>query len=579
MAILNSVFSFLGSVPAQIAPSIVAPGKMWHLLILNVFSFVADYGWRIVVFTVLLKLILSPLDFYQRYKMNKNQKITERLKPTMEKLQKQYAGDKQAFSQKQMELNRKEGYSYFSSCLPMIVTIVIFITLWISMQTIAEYMTFKEYATMYDEYSYVQMQIEGKERPDKAEEEKEEDYDYYARNEQYKIKLNEIVAPYKAEKEKYEAQIKPFDDKIKEIDKQLADKELSKEEKNKLKAEKKALEDERKPIAADLKAATTAFDDANNISMRIGQDVIYQMYYYGIDDGFADKLKENADYAKILPDDFKVTRNGKKTDKVQASFLWIQNIWAPDVPWGDKAILDYDSFKTGIDDYYYADTNGIKDGSTLSAMRSKVAYNEVMGKLLSDKTHSRTNGYLILPILVVTLSLGSQLLSSMQQKRAGQVNNKGGVATSMKVMMVIMPIMMAVFALQYASIFALYMVVNSATTLFFNLTFTGIIKLIDYRRRNRQYGITTGSVRTIKSGAGSPIIHYVKGANPNAGAKEVAPVPVADNIKGGIKGEDVRGKDKKNKKQAQARPALRGGRPDPNDLMNVDMSSKNSKKK
>lgn len=59
--------------------------------------------------------------------MHKNQKITERLKPTMEKIQKQYGDNKQAFSQKQMELNRKEGYSYFSACLPMIVTLVVFI--------------------------------------------------------------------------------------------------------------------------------------------------------------------------------------------------------------------------------------------------------------------------------------------------------------------------------------------------------------------------------------------------------------------------------------------------------------------
>ena len=158
MAFLNTITALIGQATA-IAPNIVAPGKMWHLLILNVFDFVADYGWRIVLFTVLLKLILSPLDFFQRYKLNKNQKITERLKPTLEKLQKQYGDDKQAFSQKQMELNRKEGYSYFSSCLPMIVTLVVFITLWLSMQTVAQYMTFKEYITMYDEYTYATEQI------------------------------------------------------------------------------------------------------------------------------------------------------------------------------------------------------------------------------------------------------------------------------------------------------------------------------------------------------------------------------------------------------------------------------------
>ena len=109
MALLNSLFSFLGATATAITPSVAAPGSMWHLLILKSFAFVADYGWRIVVFTVLLKLVISPLDFYQRYKLQKNQKITERLKPTMEKIQKQYGHDKQAFSHKHLELNRKEG--------------------------------------------------------------------------------------------------------------------------------------------------------------------------------------------------------------------------------------------------------------------------------------------------------------------------------------------------------------------------------------------------------------------------------------------------------------------------------------
>ncbi|MDE7164877.1 MAG: YidC/Oxa1 family membrane protein insertase [Clostridiales bacterium] len=491
MAVLNSVFAFLGAVPTSITPSVAAPGSMWHLLILNVFAFVADYGWRIVVFTLLLKLVLSPLDFYQRYKMHKNQKITERLKPTMEKIQKQYGGDKQAFSQKQMELNRKEGYSYFSSCLPMIVTMVVFITLWISMQTIAEYMTFKEYTTMYDEYRYVRCQIYD---PDEAHE--------------------------------------------------------------------------------DLTEAQCAQYDA--IAVRVGQDVVYQMYYYGLDEGYTQKLLDNAEYKAVIPKGFTVMREGTSSvSKVQKSFLWIKNIWAPDVPWGDRAILDWDTFYKSVDDYKDADTSKVPTGEHTKAFNAKM-YNEVMGKLLNDKTASRTNGYLILPILVVLLSLGSQILTMVQQKRAGQVNAQGGTATTMKVMMVIMPIMMAVFALQYASIFALYMVMNSATTLFFNALFSGIIKLMDNRKRNRKYGIVSGSTRS--AAKSSPIIHYVKGANPNAGAKESALDTIADATSVGDAGDGGNGKKSKKAKASRAAVVQRGGRPDPNDLMGVDMSKNNRKK-
>ncbi len=464
MAFLNSIVSFLG-VFAEVTPNIAAPNKMWHLLILNVFDFIADYGWRIVVFTLLLKLVLSPLDFYQRYKMNKNQKITERLKPTMEKIQKQYGDNKQAFSQKQMELNRKEGYSYFSSCLPMIVTLVVFITLWASMTTVAQYMTLKQYTTMYDEYQIVSQQV------------KEQTGD-------------------------------------------------------------------------DAKAESA------------GQDVVYKLYYDGIDGEFVEEMREK--YG--LSEAFEL----EPADKVKASFLWIDNIWAPDVPWGNQTILSWSTFEKSIDKYKKPERNGLDDEQR-EACLNKEMYERVMAKLLNDDGKRKQNGYLILPIFVVLLSVASQLISMFQQKKAGQVNAKGGAATSMKVMMFIMPVMMAVFAIQYASIFTLYMVTNSAVTLFFNFAFTGIIKLIDKRRHSRNYGISTGSTRTAAaSGKASPIIHYVKGANPDAGKREApSPVSSADSAAG-----------RKDKKQKTAAPAVkRGGRPDPNDLMNYDMTAQNKKKK
>ena len=106
-----AVLSFL-----SLAETLKTPGGIpWEWLIVKVFDFVVNYGWRIVLFTVLLKVVLLPLDIYQKHCMRKNQRITERLKPEMEKLQKAYGHDKQAFAQKQMELNKREGFSYFSS--------------------------------------------------------------------------------------------------------------------------------------------------------------------------------------------------------------------------------------------------------------------------------------------------------------------------------------------------------------------------------------------------------------------------------------------------------------------------------
>ena len=134
------------------ASAVAEPTGLWEWLILHVFNFVGNYGWRVLLFTLCLKLLLSPLDIYQRYKARKNQKITERIKPELDKLKKQYP-DPQVFQQKQAMLQKKEGISYFSACLPAIATLVIFITLLTGLNNISAYMNFKEYKDYYDLYN------------------------------------------------------------------------------------------------------------------------------------------------------------------------------------------------------------------------------------------------------------------------------------------------------------------------------------------------------------------------------------------------------------------------------------------
>ena len=56
----------------------------------------------VVLFTVLLKLITLPFDIISRVQTRKNSLIMERMRPELEKLQKQYANDKQLYQQKMM---------------------------------------------------------------------------------------------------------------------------------------------------------------------------------------------------------------------------------------------------------------------------------------------------------------------------------------------------------------------------------------------------------------------------------------------------------------------------------------------
>ena len=96
-------------------------------------SIIGSYGWSMILFTLLVKLIILPLD----YKSRKGMRGMTRLQPEMAKLQKKYANDKEKLNQKTAELYRREGVSPMSGCLPMIVSMVVLWFMWSAMRLVA----------------------------------------------------------------------------------------------------------------------------------------------------------------------------------------------------------------------------------------------------------------------------------------------------------------------------------------------------------------------------------------------------------------------------------------------------------
>lgn len=74
---------------------------------------IGNYGWSMVIFTLLFKLIIMPLN----YKSRKSMRRMSNLQPQMTKLQKKYENDKEKLNQKMSELYRKEGVNPMSGCL------------------------------------------------------------------------------------------------------------------------------------------------------------------------------------------------------------------------------------------------------------------------------------------------------------------------------------------------------------------------------------------------------------------------------------------------------------------------------
>ncbi len=81
-------------------------------------SWAGSWGLAMIIFTILIRLILTPLDIKSRVSMRKTQKLA----PQQQALQKKYANDKEKLNQKMAELYKKEHINPLSSCLPLLLT-------------------------------------------------------------------------------------------------------------------------------------------------------------------------------------------------------------------------------------------------------------------------------------------------------------------------------------------------------------------------------------------------------------------------------------------------------------------------
>jgi len=83
---------------------------------------IGNWGWAIVLFTLLVKLVLFPLSYKGMMSM---QKLKD-LAPQMKELKEKYGKDPQKMNMKMMELYKKHGANPMGGCLPMILQIPIF---------------------------------------------------------------------------------------------------------------------------------------------------------------------------------------------------------------------------------------------------------------------------------------------------------------------------------------------------------------------------------------------------------------------------------------------------------------------
>ena len=111
--------------------AVIAQPMFW--LLDRIHSFVGNWGWAIIIFTILLKLALFPLSAASYKSMAGMRKLG----PRIQALKDRYGDDKQRMQQAMMEMYRKEKINPLGGCLPILVQIPFFIALyWVLLESV-----------------------------------------------------------------------------------------------------------------------------------------------------------------------------------------------------------------------------------------------------------------------------------------------------------------------------------------------------------------------------------------------------------------------------------------------------------
>lgn len=139
-----------------LAITLTKPNGFWPNIIFGMENGVKNYALALILVTIIIKLIMVPFDFVNKYTSKKSARKQAEMKPELDKINAKYANDKNALNQKTMECYKSHNYNVMGTCLGMLVylvfTMVVFWTLFSSLNNISYYKIGDQFMQVRQEY-------------------------------------------------------------------------------------------------------------------------------------------------------------------------------------------------------------------------------------------------------------------------------------------------------------------------------------------------------------------------------------------------------------------------------------------
>ena len=417
--------------------TLTPPKGMWESILSAFKNGTGSYVWAVILIALIVRVVFSVVDVVNKKITMKNTAIQEKMKPELEAIQKKYGHDKTLMQQKQNEVYRKYQFNMMGSCFPMLIMtilqLVVFMTLWTGLQSVANYNIAEKYNNMKSVYTSVITLNE------------DDDFknfvvDYYQDGDSISAALStneEGVQILKVE-------ISNPDDNAPDVREfALAKTELSNKEIYELLLKYVIVPE----------AETT--DPADPDAPAEGETIVGLEEESGEGDGeqqtppateptitYVDTGINNV--VKVLAESI----SSQYYLDNQEGFLWIDNVYKPDAP--QTSLFTEREIKRYMSGFYTEEEKALEKEHDYEGKIFNYVVNEGVGKQNLGK-----NGYYILTIIAAAASFLSMWLSNKLMNK-----NKPVDPTQKKFKMTyfIMPVIFAIFTMSYTSLFAIYII-------------------------------------------------------------------------------------------------------------------------
>ena len=433
-------------------------------------------GLGIIVFTLILKLITLPFDIISRVSTKKNGVMMEKMRPELERLQRQYANNKDLYQRKMQDLYKKNGYSPFSACLPTLLNLVIFIVVIGQFSTYSNYANYGVFCNMSVAYEQA---IENYNETAGAE--------YIIVDEEAGKKYLNLQLFLDSD-HAYASEFKTYG--FENIDwsngsaKPIVNASVSQTTLKRLYEE--IAKGQENCVFPNQYMVSNKAEDQENV--HIWYEESTNTYHLGGKGAEFINIIGNAvleSYANLYVNDVIKLAGSEAAAKVfrdtELSFLWVKNIWSQDLPWEHPIKASFSEYNIVKSSGCFATCSASCSGTDNSVSDLAEAHYLALTRcLVEEKT--QPNGYLILVILSIGVMLISQVIAQKQNKtqtELGTVDGENGsAAQSQKMMTWMMPIMFGFFSFMYTASFSIYIIISSVFSMEANFI---INKLVDLK--------------------------------------------------------------------------------------------------